>query len=67
MSDRTTNEKVQFRLIETPCCRTLICWVNPRMPNYCPECGKYVFPHMKEHEKPSYKEAWLKITGRVSS
>lgn len=57
-----TNEKVQFRLILMPCCHTLICWVNPRMPNYCPECGKYVFPEMKRDYKPHYQEGWLRLS-----
>lgn len=42
-----TNERVQFRLIQMPCCQFLACWVNPRLPNYCPECGKRVYPEVK--------------------
>lgn len=34
-----THERVKFRLIHTPCCGTLLCWVNPRLPTHCPECG----------------------------
>jgi hypothetical protein len=34
-----THERVVFRLIQTPCCGHLLCWVNPRLPIYCPECG----------------------------
>lgn len=56
-----TNEPIQFRLIETPCCHTLLCWVNPRVPNYCPECGKYIFAEMKRDYKPFYTEGWLKV------
>ena len=39
---KRNSEKVLFTLIQTPCCHTLLCWVNPRMPNYCPECGKRI-------------------------
>jgi hypothetical protein len=35
-------ERVRFTLISMPCCRQQLCWVNPRPPNYCPECGKSV-------------------------
>lgn len=38
------SERVNFRLIETPCCHTLLCYVNHRFPNYCSECGQYIFP-----------------------
>lgn len=37
-------ERVPFRLIQTPCCGTLLCYVNHRLPNYCSECGQYIFP-----------------------
>lgn len=40
-------EVVPFRLIHTECCRTLLCWVNPRLPSYCPECGKRCHPAVK--------------------
>jgi hypothetical protein len=40
-------ERVTFRLMQMPCCGQLLCWVNPRHPNYCPECGKYVFDQIK--------------------
>jgi hypothetical protein len=42
-----TNERVTFRLIQMPCCGQLVCWINPRLANYCPECGKYVFDKIK--------------------
>lgn len=42
-----TNERVHFRLIQCPECHTLLCCVNPRYYNYCPECGKYIYPHIK--------------------
>lgn len=41
------NEKVQFRLFLMPCCGQSLCWVNPRLPNYCPECGNRSFAQLK--------------------
>lgn len=42
------NQRVPFRLIKMPCCGHQCCWVNPRLPNYCPECGKVVLPRLAE-------------------
>lgn len=42
-----TTERVHFRFISMPCCGQLLCWVNPRLPNYCPECGKRVYAQIK--------------------
>lgn len=42
-----TTERVHFRLIRTPCCESLVCWVNPRFPSFCHECGKSVYPEIK--------------------
>lgn len=43
-----SNERVQFRLIQTPCCKQMLCWVNPRLPNFCPECGTNVMARVRE-------------------
>lgn len=40
---------IKFRLIQTPCCSTLLCFVNPRLPNYCSECGARIFMLLKQH------------------
>ena len=40
-------ERVDFRILVTPCCGTMLCWVNPRLPNHCPECGKGVWPAIR--------------------
>jgi hypothetical protein len=40
-------ERVEFKLIEMPCCGHLLCWVNPRYPTYCPQCGKHCYPDVK--------------------
>lgn len=36
------HERVNFKMIIMPCCGHQLCWVNPRLPNYCPECSKEV-------------------------
>ena len=36
-----------FRYILCPECGQLLCWVNPRLPNYCPECGRHIFLKLK--------------------
>lgn len=41
-------ERVTFRLIRMPCCGQLLCWVNPRFPNFCPECGTNVMLTAKQ-------------------
>jgi hypothetical protein len=42
-----TTERVPFRLIQTPCCGALLCYVNPRLPNYCSECGERIYAKLK--------------------
>jgi hypothetical protein len=44
---QNTTERVHFRLIKMPCCGQLLCWVNPRLPNYCPECSQKVYARIK--------------------
>ena len=59
---KLSNQRVQFRLLQMPCCNTLICWVNPRRPNWCPECGKGVIYHYsRERWTETYSDAWLRI------
>lgn len=31
--------RAHFRLIEMPCCAQVLCWVNPRLPNHCPNAA----------------------------
>jgi hypothetical protein len=40
-------ERVHFRLIRVPCCGQMLCWVNPRLPNFCPECGQKVYAQIR--------------------
>ena len=57
-----TNEQVRFRLLWTPCCHALLCWVNPRLPNYCPECGERIFTQLKTGDHTQVDStAWLRI------
>lgn len=43
-----TIEPVRFRLFQMPCCGHLVCWVNPRDPNFCPECGLRVLMDIRQ-------------------
>jgi hypothetical protein len=45
---RLLTEMIKFRLLRMPCCGQLVCWVNPRWPNHCPECGTRIYPQIKE-------------------
>ena len=47
LDHETMIERVHFRLIRMPCCGQLLCWVNPRLPTHCPECGKTVYTKLK--------------------
>ena len=59
---KPSNQQVEFRLLQMPCCNILICWVNPRRPNACPECGKAVIYHYpKARWTATYSKAWLRI------
>lgn len=59
---RGMNEQVIFRYIVMPCCHHQVCWVNPRLPNYCPECGENIMARVRE---AVYVEApaWLRMPG----
>ena len=41
------NERIVFRLFNLDCCGHMLCWVNPRYPSYCPNCGLLVYPNIK--------------------
>ena len=60
-----TYERVTFRLIHTPCCGTMLCFVNPRLPNYCSECGTPIFSKIKNSQYILFTDenAGLKYTG----
>jgi hypothetical protein len=56
------NEKIPFRLFHMPCCNHPLCWVSPRLPNHCPECGAKVLLALKtgEHTRISDDDAWVR-------
>ena len=55
------NEIVKFRLFSMPCCGQLLCWLNPRFPNYCPECGKHIYLEIKHLKPVSEGEQWISV------
>jgi hypothetical protein len=56
------HERVIFSLLETPCCFTVLCWVNPRMPNYCPECGTRIMLRKQgSHILEQDFNAWISV------
>lgn len=56
------NEKVPFRLFRMPCCGYQLCWVNPRFPNNCPECGEKVFVRLRAGDCTIMESpGWLRI------
>lgn len=61
-----TTERVPFRLIQTPCCSTLLCWVNPRLPNNCPECGTFIYPAVKSCVMLYDSNALLQVDGKIT-
>lgn len=55
-------ELVRFRLFSMPCCGHQLCWVNPRIPSFCPECGSPVYMKLKFGAGESVlkeADAWL--------
>jgi hypothetical protein len=58
-----TTEQIHFRLFEMPCCGQMLCWVNPRLPSFCPECSNRVLLDLKsgEYTRISDKEATLRM------
>lgn len=61
-----THERVPFRLIQTPCCSTLLCWVNPRLPSHCPECGKPIYPDVRSCVMLYDSNALLTVEGKIT-
>ena len=53
-------ERVHFRFLQMPCCGHLFCNVNPRLPSYCPACGKSIYPEIKSCVLISDQKATLK-------
>ncbi len=40
------NERIHFRIFICPLCSHQFCWVNPRLPSHCPECGGSIIGHL---------------------
>lgn len=57
MTTTTTTEMIQFKLFQMECCGHMLCWVNPRFPSYCPQCGKGVYPQVR---------GWVIVSQRAS-
>jgi hypothetical protein len=55
-----TNERVHFRIAHMLCCGTVLCLVNPRYPNYCPECGVRCYPQVKTWLISDFGDAIIK-------
>ena len=47
MNKTVKNERIVFRLFNLSCCGHFLCWVNPRFPSFCPNCGKHIYPDVK--------------------
>lgn len=43
----STMEMINLRVFHMPCCGQVLCWVNPRLPNKCPECGEEVLHKLR--------------------
>ena len=59
MPNKQESQRVHFRLIQMPCCGHFFCNVNPRLPNYCPECGQRCFPEVRGCVVFSDEDAFL--------
>lgn len=57
-----TTERIHFRLIMCPECSFMMCWVNPRLPTYCPECGKLIYHNVRGGITISDSNATLTIS-----
>jgi hypothetical protein len=57
------HERVKFKLLQMPCCGHLLCWINPRPPNYCPECGSHIFGNVNNRMVAFDDEAMLTYKG----
>jgi len=60
-----SSQRIQFRLFFMECCGHLLCWVNPRFPSYCPQCGKSVYPQCKGWVTDRDDNAVLKINWKL--
>jgi hypothetical protein len=59
------NETIEFRLFHMECCGHMLCWVNPRFPTHCPQCGKMCYPAVKGWV--THKDSQATLRWRVDS
>lgn len=52
--------RAHFRYINMECCCVMLCWVNPRLPMHCPECGRPVYPQVKSWVTYSDENAYIR-------
>ena len=52
--------RADFRLLNMECCGVTLCWVNPRLPMYCPECGKRCYPGVKSWVAYRDEQAYIR-------
>ena len=57
----TTTEVIKFKLLHMECCHHHLCWVNPRLPSYCPACGSPCYPQVRGWALVQDDAALLKI------
>ncbi len=61
-------ERVHLRVLQMPCCNHLLCWINPRLPTFCPECGQSVIRQLRiqrENILISDTTAWLSYSASL--
>lgn len=54
---------MSFKLFYMETAGNLLCWVNPRFPSHCPQCGKSCYPAVKGWFTESDDNAILKLHG----
>lgn len=57
-------ERVPFKMIVTPCCGAILCYVNHRLPNFCSECGSHFMNEIRGCVRIADDDATLKYDER---
>jgi hypothetical protein len=58
--DTWLTREFTFGSSSAPQCNHNLCWVNPRLPSYCPECGKHIYPAVRGAIHVSDEQAELR-------
>ena len=61
------SEVVRFRVYHMPCCGHMLCWLNPRIPTFCPECGKSVYSDLKTGQATMVDDDRATVTMEMTS